>query len=82
MAAKRPIIALGPEESDIEKIIAETKSGQFFSYLDEARLKVELHQMYERFKNGDLEIASEGIEKYSRRELTKQMAALILNSEF
>lgn len=82
LAAKRPIIALGPEESDIEKIIAETKSGQFFSYLDEARLKVELHQMYERFKNGDLEIASEGIEKYSRRELTKQMAALILNSEF
>lgn len=78
LSAKRPIIALGPKESDIEEIIIETKSGKFFSYWDDDELKAEILELYGKFKKGDLSIASEGIEKYSRRELTKQMAALIL----
>ncbi len=77
LAAKRPIIAFGPKESDIEEIIAETKSGKFFSYWDDDELKAEILQLYEEFKKGGLGIAPIGIEKYSRRELTKQMAALI-----
>lgn len=79
LAAKRPIIAFGPKESDIEEIITETKSGKFFSYWDDDELKAEILQLYKEFKNGNLGIASEGIEKYSRRELTKQMAAIIQN---
>lgn len=82
LAAKRPIIALGPKESDIEVIISETKSGIFFSYWNDDELKVEILKLYEQFKSGNLAIASEGIEKYSRREVTKRMASLILNSEF
>jgi glycosyltransferase involved in cell wall biosynthesis len=78
LAAKRPIIALGPKESDIEGIINETKSGKFFSYWDDDELKTEILQLYKDFKKGELKIASEGIEKYSRRELTRQMASLIL----
>ncbi len=80
LAAKRPIIALGPKESDIEGIINETKSGKFFSYWDDDELKTEILQLYKDFKNGELKIASEGIEKYSRRELTRQMVSLILVS--
>ncbi|HAV55014.1 MAG TPA: glycosyl transferase family 1, partial [Aequorivita sp.] len=71
------IIALGPKESDIEGIINETKSGKFFSYWDDDELKTEILQLYKDFKNGELKVASEGIEKYSRRELTRQMASLI-----
>ncbi len=82
LAAKRPILALGPKESDIEHIISETKSGKFFGYWDDDALKTEILRLYSAFKNGNLGIASEGIEKYSRRELTKQMASLIRDSEF
>jgi hypothetical protein len=82
LAAKRPIIALGPKESDIEEIVIETKAGNFFSYWDDDELKAEILRCYEKFKSGNLKIASEGVEKYSRRELTKQMASLILNSKF
>ena len=81
LAAKRPIIALGPKESDIEGILKETKSGKFFGYWDDDELKVDILQSYQQFKKGNLEIASEDIEKYSRRELTKQMASLILNTD-
>ncbi len=80
LVAKRPIIALGPKESDIEKIIIETKSGNFFSYWDDDELKVEILQLYQQFKNGGLKITSESIEKkYSRRELTKQMVDIVEN---
>ncbi|MCB0454773.1 MAG: glycosyltransferase family 4 protein [Aequorivita sp.] len=79
LAAKRPIIALGPKESDIEGIIQDTNAGKFFSYWDDDVLKAEILQLYAAFKCGNLGIASEGIEKYSRRELTKQMADLIQN---
>lgn len=79
LVAKRPIIVLGPKESDIEGIISETKSGKFFSYCDEDELKVEILQLYEKFKTGNLNVISEGIEKYSRKQLTKKMSSLILN---
>ena len=81
LAAKRPIIALGPKESDIEEILNDTKAGKFFNYWDDNKLKTEILDLYEEFKRGNLEIASQGIEKFSRRELTRQMALLILNSE-
>ncbi|WP_026450090.1 glycosyltransferase family 4 protein [Aequorivita capsosiphonis] len=77
LAAKRPIIALGPKGSDIEGILNETKAGKFFSYRDEKTLKVEILKLYEQFSTGNLNIASEGIEKFSRRELTRQMASFI-----
>lgn len=80
LAAKRPIIALGPKESDIEEIISETNSGKFFGYWDDEELKTEILQWYKEFKTGNLSVASEGIEKYNRRELTKQMASLIVDS--
>lgn len=81
LAAKRPIIALGPEESDIEGIINDTNAGQFFDYRDENGLKTEILQLYEKFKTGKLEIVHKDLEKFSRRELTRKMASLILNLE-
>lgn len=82
MAARRPIIALGPKQSDMEAIINETKSGSFFNYWEEEGILVEILRLYASYKSGNLGISSEGIEKYCRRELTKQMALLIHNSEF
>ena len=78
LAAKRPIIALGPEGSDIKNILEETKSGEFFNYRDEIALKDKLLNCYKDFKEGELDISSEGIERYSRRELTRVMAELLL----
>lgn len=81
LAAKRPIIALGPKGSDIQEIIDETKAGRFFNLKEGDILKSEILRYYSDFKKGDLNISSQGIEKYSRRELTKQMAFIILNSK-
>jgi len=77
LAAKRPIIALGPYKSDIEAIVDETKSGRFFDYSEDKELKNEILRLYKQYKTGDLQVASEGVDRFSRKQLTKQMSALI-----
>ncbi len=77
--ARRPIIALGPAGSDIEGIIDETRSGRFFNYSEQEQLKEQLLQYFDDYLNDNLNVASENIEKYSRRELTKKMAEIVNN---
>ena len=77
LAARRPILALGPKDSDIEGVINDTKSGKFYNYDQKDVLKTHLLQLYLDFRKGSLRISSEGIEKYSRRELTKRMSEMI-----
>ena len=77
LRAKRPIVALGPKGSDIIKIITETKSGAYFNYSEKDALKKYLRTQYNAFTGGSLEIASEGIEKYTRKALTEVMATLL-----
>lgn len=77
LSACRPIVALGPAKSDIEGIINETHSGRFYNYSQAEMLKLHLLDLYSEFKKGTLVSRSTGIEKYSRRELTRRMAELI-----
>lgn len=77
VAAYRPILAMGPKGSDMEGILTETKSGKFFSASEENALKKQILDWYALYLEGSLIVASEGVEKYSRRELTRKMAALI-----
>ena len=77
LAAERPIVALGPKGSDIAEILSETKAGAFFNYGEGDSLERHLQEQYSVFKGGQLMVSSEGIEKYSRRELTKEMAVLV-----
>ena len=76
LAARRPIIAIGPKESDIKEIIESTESGKFFEWQEDS-LQYTLLQYYKAFHKNELNISSKDIEKYSRRELTRQMATLV-----
>ena len=77
LAARRPIIALGPKGSDVKAIVDETESGEYFTTSDKQALKNYILKKYRQYKNASLTIDSKGIEKYSRRELTRTMAKLI-----
>jgi len=77
--ARRPIIALGPKGSDIEGIINETQSGRFFNYSEKEQLKEQLLLYFDDYLNDNLKVASVNIEKYSRRELTKKLAEIVIN---
>jgi hypothetical protein len=77
MAAQRPILALGPEGWDAGEIISETQTGAVFTYTEKSELKSLLLSWFHLYKNGQLAVTANTIEKYSRRELTGKLAAYI-----
>lgn len=77
MASKRPILALGPEESDVIEILSETKSGTYFTYSEEENLRNQVLSYYKDFKQGVLISESQNISKYTRRELTFKMSEIL-----
>ncbi len=74
LAAKRPILCLGPEDGDAAKILEETNSGLIAGFGDVEKMKSNILFFYDGFKKGTLSIQSHETEKYSRRELTRQLA--------
>ncbi|WP_055444970.1 glycosyltransferase family 4 protein [Lacinutrix himadriensis] len=77
MVSKRPIIALGPKGSDVEKIIAETNTGNYFSYSDYDNLKSVILTHFKAFQENTLQSHAIGLQKYSRRTLTSTLGELI-----
>ncbi|MCF7569065.1 glycosyltransferase [Sabulilitoribacter arenilitoris] len=77
MVSNRPIVAIGPKGSDIEIIIKETNTGNYFYYNDYESLKTTILTHYKAFKNGTLQSHAIGLQKYSRKKLTQALAELI-----
>jgi len=77
MASKRPILAIGPEKWDAEKIISETEAGSFFSYPDASGIKDHIEGLFQKFMNNAEMSKSHSIEKYHRMSLTEILANLI-----
>ena len=77
MVSKRPILAIGPKDSDVENIIGDTNTGRYFGYSDKETIKSAILEYFELYKQKNLEVKPVGINKYSRRELTKSLAQLI-----
>ncbi len=78
IAAQRPIVAIGPKDSDIEEILKESNAGCFFDYSQKNEIKSMVKSLYENYKTGSLISESSNIEKYSRRNLTEQLSKILL----
>ncbi|MDX6188296.1 glycosyltransferase family 4 protein [Flavobacterium sp. Fl-318] len=77
MVSNRPIIAIGPQGSDFADIIKETNTGVFFDYSEKAKLKSVILDFYNQYLEGKLQANGVGLQQYSRKNLTKQLAQLI-----
>lgn len=77
MVSNRPIISMGPEGSDVEKIIKETNTGNYFYYGDYDLLKTTIINHYKAYKNNALQSHAIGLQKYSRKNLTKHLVELL-----
>ena len=75
--AKRPILGIGPSGWEVADMITETKSGKVFDYTANSELKNVILNWFESYKGQSLTISSQYIEKYSRKELTRQLAEYI-----
>ncbi|MCV9926994.1 glycosyltransferase family 4 protein [Flavobacterium sp. LS1R49] len=77
MVSNRPIIAIGPKGSDFSDIITQTNTGVFFDYSEKMKLKSVILDFYNQFLEGKLQANGVGLQQYSRKNLTKQLAQLI-----
>ncbi|WP_445738459.1 glycosyl transferase family 1 [Mariniflexile sp.] len=77
MVSNRPIIAMGPKGSDVQKIITETNTGNYFNYEDQDSLKRSILEHYKAFQNNALQIYPIGLQKYSRKSLTEALSKLL-----
>ena len=77
MVSNRPIIAIGPKDSDFSEIITETNTGVFFEYTEKMKLKSTILNYYNQFLEGNLQSYGVGLQKYSRKNLTRELAQLI-----
>jgi len=77
MVTNRPIIAIGPKDSDVEKIIKETNTGTYFYYDNYESLKRVILDHFRAYQSKSLVSHAIGLQKYSRRALTKQLMELL-----
>ncbi len=75
MRAKRPILAIGPNNWEVKSIIEETNTGVVFNYSDNSNLKSLLLEWFTKYQENNLKTESINISNYSRKELTAKLAA-------
>ena len=77
MASNRPILAIGPTESDIARLLTETGSGSIVNFDDVSGMKITLLTLFELYKSGKLNSSAKGYEQYSRRAQCGVMAEIL-----
>ena len=77
MVSERPILAIGPKDSDFAEIITNTNTGVFFEYSEKAKLKQTIHEYYNQFLEAKLQSHAVGLQQYSRKNLTQQLVELL-----
>lgn len=77
IVSERPIIALGPKDSDFAEIITSTNTGSFFQYSEKERLKATLLSYFEQYLQHKLKSHAVGLQPYSRKNLTQKLAELL-----
>ncbi len=78
LAARNPIIAIGPEDGDVLRILNQTKTGEYFEHSDKEGTKTYIQEVYGEFKSGQSKQESGLIEQFSRKEITKKLAAVLV----
>ncbi len=74
MSAKVPVLAIGPVDGDLAKIINETNTGLISDFNDEVSLEKNILAYF----NGKVSEAKDAeVNKYSRKELTKELCSLL-----
>lgn len=77
MVSERPIVAIGPEGSDFSEIIRNTNTGVFHEYDETEKLKDTILNYYKEYQQGSLKSHAIGLQQYSRKKLTEQLATIL-----
>lgn len=77
MVSERPILAIGPKNSDFENIIKQTNTGVFYQYHEKNELKSQILSYFNQYLDKNLKVNAVGLQQYSRKSLTEKLAITI-----
>ena len=77
MVSERPILAIGPKNSDFENIIKQTNTGVFYQYNEKNELKSQILSYFNQYLDKNLKVNAVGLQQYSRKSLTEKLAKTI-----
>jgi glycosyltransferase involved in cell wall biosynthesis len=78
LASQKPVICLGPPDGDAAAILAECKAGKTFAYSDFRNMLSYMEETYDDWRQHKTTLLNSAIfKKYSRSELSKQLALLL-----
>ncbi len=77
LAARRPVLCIGPEDGDSARIIRNANAGEIVSFGDKRKMREVLVEFFEAYQENGLVFNSSGIEEYSRRTLCGEIADLL-----
>ena len=74
LASRRPVLVIGPEESDASKIVHGVNAGYTCNFSDLEKTIGTIKNLYEKFRQNKLPSNQTDISQYSNRNLTKKLA--------
>ena len=77
LISETPILAIGPKDADVERIITSTNTGTYFNYNQKKELKNQIMSYFESYQKNSLEVNGIGLQKYHRKALTEQLVSLV-----
>jgi glycosyltransferase involved in cell wall biosynthesis len=72
--ARRPVLSLGPTNTDIEKMLSEAGAGENIDYSDNSQLKIYLQNQLNRFLNEGINSTSNSVKKFTHKEVSATFA--------
>jgi len=79
LQSHRPILGFGPQDADFKNIIAQTNTGTSFGYAtsEKEEIKARLLTFFQAYQKGNLKANGIGIQKYHRKNLTKELVSIL-----
>ena len=77
LGSGRPILAVGPKDSDSAKVIDMTQGGVVHEYDDTEGLKSRILEYFDRYNQGKLSVDAHGTEKFTRKNLAGEFAKVL-----
>jgi len=77
LAARKPIVAIGPVDGDLSIMLNKVGAGKMFDYNDIGGIANQILSYYQSYKESNFTIVDTDISAYSRRNLTGQLSGIL-----
>ncbi len=79
--AGRPILAIGPKDGDLDRLLKETHTGRLVDFDDSVTLENDIRALYSEFKaNSVIVCNSKNVTKFQRKNLAREVINLLKQS--